>query len=69
MYQRALQGYENTISIDTNVPALNTISTLGLLFEHQANIAKARTIYSKAFIGNKILVSSLLNASESQVPC
>ena len=56
MYQRALQGYENAVGVDnatTYPPALNTISNLGPLFERQADIAKARTMYSKALSGYK----------------
>ncbi|KAH8800849.1 hypothetical protein F5884DRAFT_685562, partial [Xylogone sp. PMI_703] len=54
MYQRALQGFENTIGIDntiTYIPALNTVWGLGSLFERQADIVKARTMYSRALIG------------------
>jgi len=50
MYQHALQGYENAAGINntsTFIPALNTIWDLGSLFEHQADIAKARTMYLK----------------------
>ena len=58
MYQRALQGYEKAVGVDnvtTYPPALNTIENLGSLFERQGDIAKARTMYSKAFIRNKIV--------------
>jgi hypothetical protein len=51
MYQRALQGYEKAIgpdSITTYVPALNTIWGFGYLFELQADITKARTMFAKA---------------------
>jgi hypothetical protein len=54
MYQRALQGYEKALGTDniiTYVPALNTIWNFGSLFEHQADIAKTRTMYSKASLG------------------
>ena len=54
MYQRALQGYEKATgpdSISTYVPALNTTFNLGLLFEHQAKIAPARIMFSKALRG------------------
>ncbi|KAM3066498.1 hypothetical protein ACMFMG_011996 [Clarireedia jacksonii] len=54
MYQRALQGYEKVLSTDNiinYVPALNTIWNFGSLFEHQADIAKARAMYSKALLG------------------
>jgi hypothetical protein len=58
MYQRALQGYEKAVGVDnvtTYPPALNTVENLGSLFERHGDIAKARTMYSKAFIGNKIV--------------
>ena len=54
MYTRALQGYEKALGTDnviTYVPALNTIWGFGSLFERQANIVKARTMYSKALLG------------------
>ena len=54
MYQRALQGYEKALSADnvtTYIPALNTIWGLGSLFERQADLAKARIMYSKALVG------------------
>jgi hypothetical protein len=54
MYQRALQGYEKAIGLDniiTYVPALNTTLNLGLLFECQADLAKVRTMFSKALRG------------------
>jgi hypothetical protein len=46
MYQRALQGYEKAWSPER---------TSTLLFERQGDITKARTMYSKAFIRNKIV--------------
>jgi hypothetical protein len=54
MYQRALQGYEKAIgpdNITTYVPVLNMISNLGLLFKRQADLVKARTMFSKALRG------------------
>ncbi len=54
MYQRALQGYEKALGINsaaTYIPALRTISNLGSLFERQADLAKARIMYSKALVG------------------
>jgi hypothetical protein len=54
MYQWALQGYEKAIGPDniiTYVLALNTTLNLGLLFECQADLAKARTMFSKALRG------------------
>ena len=57
MYQRALQGYEKAVGEDnvtTYPPALNTVENPGSLFESQGDIAKARTMYSNAFIGNEI---------------
>jgi hypothetical protein len=50
MYQRALQGYDKAIGLDnitTYILALNTILNLGILFERQADLAKARTMFSK----------------------
>ena len=38
-------------NITTYVPALNTILNLGLPFERQADLAKARTMFSKALRG------------------
>ncbi len=54
MYQRALQGYEKAIgpdNITTYIPALNTILNLGILFERQADLAKARTMFLKVLRG------------------
>jgi hypothetical protein len=51
---RALQGYEKAIGpnvITTYFPALNSIFNLGLLFEHQADIAKARAMFPKELRG------------------
>jgi len=53
MYQRALQGYKKILDSDKiiiYIPALNTIWNLGSFFESQADITKARTMYSKALI-------------------
>jgi Tfp pilus assembly protein PilF len=51
MYQQALQGYEKANTTITTYPrVLNTIANLSLLFERQADIAKASTMYSKALI-------------------
>jgi len=58
MYQRVLQGYEKAVGVDnaTTYPLeLNTIPNFGSLFERQGDIAKARTMYIKAFIGHKIV--------------
>jgi hypothetical protein len=58
MYQRALQDYEKAVGVDnvtTYSPALNKIGNLGSFFEREGDIAKARTMYSKAFIGNEIV--------------
>jgi hypothetical protein len=43
-------GLDNII---TYILALNTILNLGFFFERQANITKARIIYSKALIRSK----------------
>ena len=54
MYQRALQGHEKAIgpdNITTYVPALKPILNLGLLFERQADLTKARTLFSEALRG------------------
>src|SRR5271170_1847115 len=54
MYQRVLQGYQKALSVDnvtTYIPALNTIWAFGSLFERQADLAKARIMYSKALVG------------------
>jgi tetratricopeptide (TPR) repeat protein len=54
MYQRALEGYEKAIGpsfISTYILALNTTFNLGLLYEHQADIATARTMFSRALRG------------------
>jgi Tfp pilus assembly protein PilF len=58
MYQRALQGFEKAIGPDniiTYVPALDTSLNLGVLFERQADLAKARTMFSKALRGYKLV--------------
>jgi hypothetical protein len=54
MHQQALLGYEKTLGADnttTYIPALNTIWSLGFLFERQADSAKAKIMYSKALLG------------------
>jgi hypothetical protein len=56
MYQRALQDYEKAIGPDniiTYVPALNTIWGFGSVFESQDDLAKARTMFSKALRGHE----------------
>jgi hypothetical protein len=68
MYQRALRGYEKAVgkdNISTYPPALNTIGNLGSLFERQGDIANARSMYSKAFIGNKIVFGPRYPRSQS----
>ena len=50
MFKRALQGYEKAWGPE-HTSTLNTISNLGLLFEGQTDIAKARMMYSKALVG------------------
>jgi tetratricopeptide (TPR) repeat protein len=59
MYERALRGYEKALdagNITTYIPALNTSWGLGSLFEHQADFAKARIMYSKALAGYEKVV-------------
>jgi hypothetical protein len=59
MYQRALQGREKALGADnvtTYIPALNTIWGLGSLFERQADLAKAKIMYSKALAGYEKVV-------------
>ena len=54
MYQRALQGYEKALGTEntkTYIPALNIIWNLGSLFKLQADLAKAKIMYSKALTG------------------
>lgn len=54
MFQRALQGYEKALGADnvtTYIPALNTIWAFGSLFKRQADLTKARIMYSKALVG------------------
>jgi len=53
MYHRVLQGYEKALGADsatTYVPALSAIWGLSSLFERQADLAKARIMYSTAVI-------------------
>ena len=59
MYQRALQGYKKALgaeNIMTYIPALNTMHNLGSLFERQADVAKAKIMYSKALAGYEKVV-------------
>ncbi|KAH8585309.1 hypothetical protein B0O99DRAFT_647280, partial [Bisporella sp. PMI_857] len=54
MYERALAGYEKALAdenIQTYIPALNTMRALGSLLKSQADIPKARIMYSKALAG------------------
>jgi hypothetical protein len=54
MYQRALQGYEKSLSVEnitTYIPALNTIWNLGSLYKDEIDLVKARIIYLKALAG------------------
>jgi len=46
-------GYEETLGAEnkTYIPALKTTLNLGLLFERQADLAKARIMCSKALVG------------------
>ena len=43
-------------SVTTYIPALNTIWGLGNFFEVQADLAQARTMYSKALVGYEKVV-------------
>jgi len=59
MYQRALYGFEKALgaeNITTYIPALKAIWGLGSVFEDQADLAQARTMYSKALVGYEKVV-------------
>ena len=43
-----LSSVLSAYNITTYIPALNTIGNLGSLFERQADVGKARIMYSKA---------------------
>ena len=53
MYHWAPQRYEKALGVDsaaTYIPALNAIWGLGSLFKRQADLARARIMYSNALI-------------------
>ena len=67
MYQWALKGYEKAVgTANTTIylPALNTIQNLSSLFERQADMRKARAMYSEAPGGYENAVGA--NDSRSQ---
>jgi len=48
-----MQGYEKSLGTENTtiyIPELNPVSNLGSLFECQADLAKAETMYSKALL-------------------
>ncbi|CAF9921052.1 MAG: hypothetical protein ALECFALPRED_001699 [Alectoria fallacina] len=50
MYQRALEGYEETYNPDHNL-TLNVVRNLGIVFEKQGKLADAETMYQRALEG------------------
>ena len=59
MYQRALQGYEKTLSTDnisTYTLALKTICAFASLFKKQGDLLKARIMYLEALLGYEKVV-------------
>ncbi|KAN0070367.1 TPR-like protein [Elaphomyces granulatus] len=68
MYQRALQGYEEALGLETVAryrPALNTMRNLGNLFATQGRLDEAKEMYSRACAGFRAVLGPSCNKCQA----